>query len=158
MGRKRKIELPLSNSTVEAHVFEGAGHAWEVDRPREKTANPYVRGCEVVYNATGQASVNGTPYTPVPLSASRLERTASRARGQEVLQSCARYDGYLVGRDDKTRAKADRAFYAFLNRVLYPAPVPEPSPSPAPEEGAESVGENAESPVPAVPAAVGEGA
>ena len=155
---RREDELRQLGADVEAHVFEGAGHAWEVDRPREKTANPYVRGCEVVYNETGQASVNGTPYTPVPLSASRLERIASRARGQEVLQSCARYDGYLVGRDDKTRARADRAFYAFLNRVLYPAPVPEPSPSPAPEEGAESAGENAESPVPAVPAAGGEGA
>lgn len=138
---RREDELRQLGVDVEAHVFPGAGHAWEVDIPRERKSAPYVRDCEVVYDASGRASVDGKPYGHLPLSASRLERTASRARGQQVLQSCARHDGYIVGRDDATRAKADVAFYGFLNRVLYPAPIPEPEP--APDESAESAPDSA---------------
>jgi dienelactone hydrolase len=125
---KREGELRALGVDVEAHIYDGAGHAWETHQPRGKVQAPYVAGCEVVYGEAGNATVNGRPYSVLPLAATRNERIANRARGHAALQACVHYDGYIVGRDDATKARSDAALDAFLDRIFFPPPV-EPPPA-----------------------------
>jgi dienelactone hydrolase len=114
----REDELRALGVRVEAHVYEGAGHAWEVDRKRELFPDsPYVAGCEVRYDAAGRSSVNGRPIVDLPLAAGRAARIVARMKSGEPLRDCVQ-SGYLIGRDDETRAKSDATLLAFLRRVF----------------------------------------
>ena len=123
--KKREDELRGIGVLVEAHVFEGAGHAWEVDRERALFPDsPYVVGCEVVYDEAGRSSVNGTPIVDVPPETSRAERIAIRMASGDAMTDCVK-SGYIIGRDDETRAKANDLMIQFLARSfrLIPAEI-----------------------------------
>lgn len=115
---EREAELRAAGAEVEAHVYQGAGHAWEALRPRSMIDDaPYVTGCEVVYDEVGHSYMNGQAILSVPIETSREERIALRAASGTVMAACVE-SGYLVGRDDETKAKSDAHLLGFLDRVL----------------------------------------
>lgn len=112
----REDELRAIGTRVEAHVYQGAGHAWEADTPpRIFEDSPYVAGCEVRYDDSGNSSIDGTPIVDVPRGTPRLERIKIRARSREPMQECVKY-GYLIGSDPETKARSDAHLLGFLDR------------------------------------------
>ncbi|MCP4242788.1 MAG: dienelactone hydrolase [bacterium] len=114
----REAELRRGGVDVEAHVYEGAGHAWEANRPRSLIEEaPYVTGCEVVYDERGHSFMGDTPIVSVPIETSREERVALRIASGRVMADCVK-SGYVIGRDDDTKSKSDAHLLGFLGRVL----------------------------------------
>ena len=123
--REREEELRELGLRVEAHVFEGAGHAWEVHTERRLFPDsPYVVGCEVRYDAEGRSSVAGTPIVAVAPETSRAERIAIRMQSGGAMADCVE-SGYVIGRDDETRAKSDALLLDFLERAFSAADHPD---------------------------------
>lgn len=112
----REDELRQLGVSVTSHVFEGAGHAWEADIPRELRPSPYVSGCTFAYDESGHPFVNGAPISQHEAGTSRAERSASRVASGAVLGDCVG-EGYIIGRDDATRAKAEAALLSFLRET-----------------------------------------
>lgn len=116
--RRREQELRELGVEVEAHVFEGAGHAWENDEPRALLEDaPYLSGCEIHYDAAGRPSVDGTPLARLDADSTRPERIAARVTHGRPLGACVKY-GYLVGSDPETKRLARERQLAFLRRTL----------------------------------------
>ncbi len=115
---EREQELRDLGVEVEAHVFEGAGHAWEADVERHMSeSSPYVAGCTMRYDGRGR-SMSGDEYiVDVPIDTSREERIAVRLASGDVLADCVK-SGYLAGRDDATRERSDALLLEFLGRTL----------------------------------------
>jgi hypothetical protein len=114
----REQELRDIGVEVETHIYQGAGHAWEADTERRMFEDsPYVAGCEVRYDESGRSSVDGRPIVDVPLETGRAERIVVRIQSSEPLRDCVK-SGYVIGRDDETRAKSDAALLAFMKRVF----------------------------------------
>jgi dienelactone hydrolase len=115
---KREAELRELGVTVESHVFEGAGHAWEALVERHLSASsPYVAGCEMSYDEQGR-SMSGDQYiVNVALETPRVERIAVRLSSGNVLADCVK-SGYVVGRDDATKVRSDKLLLNFLGRTL----------------------------------------
>ena len=117
---KREDELRTIGVEVEAHVYEGAGHAWEAETPRKLFPDsPYVAGCEMRYDEAGRSSVDGKPIVHVPPETSRAQRIAIRMQSGSAMTECVK-SGYVIGRDDETRAKSDAALLDFLTRTFAP--------------------------------------
>ncbi len=115
---QREAELRAVGVPVEAHVFEGVGHAWEAHIPMEMHPDsPYVAGCEVAYDERGHSSVGGRPIVDVPLETSREERIALRVQSGDAMRECVK-SGYVIGRHDETKAKSDALLLAFLRRAF----------------------------------------
>ena len=115
---KRENELRSIGVRVENHVFKGAGHAWEVDTERRMFPDsPYVVGCEVVYDESGLSSVDGTPIVNVPPETSREDRIAIRMQSGRAMSDCVE-SGYVIGRDDETRARGNEVLVQFLARAF----------------------------------------
>jgi dienelactone hydrolase len=116
--RARETELRDLGVAVETRVYEGAGHAWEAEIPREiHPDSPYVAGCEIRYDARGRSSVDGHPIVNVPPETPREERIALRISSGDSMQGCVK-SGYVIGRDDATRTRSDADLLAFLGRTL----------------------------------------
>lgn len=107
--------LRAQGSAVDAVVFAQAGHAWDVlqPHPRRITPSPYVQGCTLAYDAKGHLSVDGRPLPRAADGASRAARYRVRATSGAHFGDCVK-QGYLIGRDDATRARSDRALLAWL--------------------------------------------
>jgi len=117
---RREQELRDLGVEVEAHVYEGAGHAWENEAPRALREDaPYVAGCEMVYDAKGRSSVDGTPVVDVPVDTPRSERVALRLGSSAALRDCVK-SGYVVGSDPETASRANAHLLGFLARALGP--------------------------------------
>ncbi|GAA4883273.1 dienelactone hydrolase family protein [Ferrimonas pelagia] len=115
---EREQEIEAVGNVVEAHVYEGAGHAWEVQVPRQLSPkSPYVAGCEVQYDDIGHSSMGGTPIVDFPLETPRIERIAARMQSGSVMNPCVHY-GYIIGQDDETKAKTDAVLLTFLDTYL----------------------------------------
>ena len=116
---KREAEIQALGVSVEPHVFEGAGHAWDNHNPRAlKEDAPFLGGnCEMVYDAEGYPQALGQYVVKPPMGTSRAERIALRMESGTVLADCVGY-GYIVGRDDKTRSRTDNLLIDFLQRNL----------------------------------------
>ena len=113
---EREEELRAIGASVEAHVFAGAGHAWEVDTERKLFPDsPYLQGCEVKYDENGHSSVNGQAVVDVPIETSRIDRILIRVSSGDQMQGCIK-NGYVIGRDDETKAKSDALLISFLRR------------------------------------------
>ena len=105
---------------VEAHVYPGAGHAWEALAPRSLRENlPYVTGCTLHYDSRGRPSVRGTPIADLPPRAPRTDRIAARMRSGRAMLDCVK-TGYITGRDEATHDKARAALLGFLRHQLAP--------------------------------------
>ena len=115
---RREQELRDLGVEVEAHVYEGAGHAWETQRPLQLYADaPYVTGCEMVYDNRGRSSVDGRVILDVPVETSRAQRIAMRGRSGDAMLHCVRA-GYVMGNDPVTTGKGYEALLDFLDRHL----------------------------------------
>jgi len=115
---RREDELRAIGVDVEAHVYPGAGHAWEVDIPRALRADaPYVVGCEMVYDEAGHSSVGGKAIVDVPVGTPRADRIALRTSSGDTMAACVK-SGYVVGSDPATRARANADLLDFLGRAL----------------------------------------
>lgn len=115
---RREAELEALGTTVEAHVFQGAGHAWDNHTPRAmKEDAPYLSGCTMTYDERGGSSIDGQAVIELPLDSRREVRIANRVASSGPASDCLDY-GYVIGRDDKTRARADELMLDFLQRTL----------------------------------------
>ncbi len=115
--REREDELRALGVEVEARVYEGAGHAWEVDVPRRLMEDaPYLSGCTVRYDERGRSRVGDRPLVDVPVETSRAERVVMRLASGDVMLDCVK-SGYVIGRDDATRSRAEADILGFLHRV-----------------------------------------
>lgn len=116
--KKREGELAAMGVSVEAHIFEGAGHAWENTAQRKlKESAPYVQGCEITYDENGNSMIGEQYIVNVPLATSREKRIAMRMSSGDAMMDCVHY-GYLIGNDAVTKVKSDQRLLDFLQRVL----------------------------------------
>ncbi len=112
----RENELRELGVEVTAKIYEGAGHAWEVDAPRTMSeSSPYLSGCELLYDATGKAIYKGETLTDYAIDDSLALKAAERITSGRRLMECVGY-GYIVGRDEKTREAAYQDIDIFLRR------------------------------------------
>lgn len=115
--KRREDALRELGTAVTAHVYEGAGHAWEITRPRFfSEESPYLSGCELVYDAAGKPVLNGellNDYTP---EASHAAKMAARFTSAPKYRDCVGY-GYIIGRDEAVRARAYGDVEAFIAAI-----------------------------------------
>ena len=110
----REDELRALGTDVTAHVYEGAGHAWEVDRERFLSEDsPYIAGCELQYDDNGRAMLGGEPLNEYSADAPHAAKMLARFTSASKLESCVGW-GYLVGRDTETRDRAYADLEVFL--------------------------------------------
>lgn len=115
---EREDEIRQLGAEVETHIYPGAGHAWDNHTPRRLFADsPYLRGCTVEYGERGHSSIDGEAIVDLALVTPREERVAHRVLGSGPSYACLEH-GYIVGRDDATRDKADKAMLSFLAKHL----------------------------------------
>lgn len=112
---ERERQLQVLGVGVEAHILPGAGHAWEVASPRAMNDKPYLRGCQVSYDAAGMSYLDDVRITDVAPGASRFERIAARLTSGAVYKDCLHY-GYIVGRDEESTRKGYELLLQFLSR------------------------------------------
>ncbi|HSB96933.1 MAG TPA: dienelactone hydrolase family protein [Spongiibacteraceae bacterium] len=118
---QREKELEALGVTVERHLFEGAGHAWENTTPQQLNDKPYIVGCELDYDAQGFAWLNGHRVSTIDADASRLERIAARYLNNNGLMDCAKH-GYIVGHNEAATQGGYAALLDFLTKNFGLAP------------------------------------
>ena len=113
---RREEELRALGVAVEAHIYEGAGHAWEnfAERSMKEDA-PYLAGCELTYDEAGHAYLDGKPMPVSRADASYAQRVWSRFTSATQYADCLGY-GYIIGRDEATKQAADTHLLDFLGR------------------------------------------
>jgi hypothetical protein len=110
-------KMAAAGTPVERHVFAGAGHAWEVDRPRVLGDHPYVTGCAFSYDANGVPTIDGKPARMAKLGEGRNKQAFARGMLMSDARDCLG-SGYIGGRDDKTDQKAKVIIADFVQRTL----------------------------------------
>lgn len=114
---QRENELRELGTVVTAHIYPGAGHAWENDEPRAFMEDaPYLAGCELRYDDTGRAYLNGEALTAYAIDAPRAVKMLARFTSGPRFRDCLGY-GYTVGRDNETREQGYRDIQAFIEQV-----------------------------------------
>ncbi|MEP4149308.1 MAG: dienelactone hydrolase family protein [Halioglobus sp.] len=112
--QRREDEIRALGNSVTALVYEGAGHAWEVTKPRFFSEDsPYLAGCELTYDALGNALLNGNPLNDYAIDASHGTKMAARFSSAPKFSDCVGY-GYIVGFDEETRDRAYGDIEAFV--------------------------------------------
>jgi len=111
-------DLRANGTPVEAHVLEGAGHAWENSAPQAMGKTAFVRGCQFSFHPDdGTLLIDGTAATQPPRGATRNERAQARmALGADAMHCIGQ--GYLVGNDPVADGKARAILETFLDRHL----------------------------------------
>ncbi|MEM9255566.1 MAG: dienelactone hydrolase family protein [Pseudomonadota bacterium] len=111
---QREEELRELGVEVTAHVYPGAGHAWENKVPRHFAEEaPYLAGCEIRYDNAGKAWLDGQPVTDYPVDAPHATKMAARFASGLQFRDCVGW-GYTIGRDDATRDRAYQDIERFL--------------------------------------------
>ncbi|MEH6585042.1 MAG: dienelactone hydrolase family protein [Halioglobus sp.] len=113
--KQREEDIRSLGNPVTAHIYQGAGHAWEVDKPRLLSEDsPYLAGCELTYDTLGNAQLNGSPLNDYAIDASHGVKMAARFSSAPKFSDCVGY-GYIVGLDEETRDRAYADIEAFLH-------------------------------------------
>ena len=108
--------LKANGTSVESHMLEGAGHAWEINRERSMGDSPYVRGCEFSYDPnTGHPFVDGKPVAHPTADATRGERAFIRTAISIETPHCIS-EGYILGNDPVADKKAKSIMIEFLKK------------------------------------------
>ncbi|MEP5566604.1 MAG: dienelactone hydrolase family protein [Halioglobus sp.] len=116
--QRREDDIRALGNPITTHVYEGAGHAWEVTTPRFFSEDsPYLAGCELTYDATGNPQLNGEPLNDYGIDASHGTKMAARFSSAPKFSDCVGY-GYTVGFDEKTRDRAYDDIEAFVTEYL----------------------------------------
>ncbi len=114
---RRETELRELGASVTARVYEGVGHAWEVERPRAMSEeSPYLSGCEVTYDRQGRPYLHGAPLVDYQADASLETKVTARFSSNLRFKDCVGY-GYIVGRDEAAHDRANADITAFLAAV-----------------------------------------
>ena len=113
--QRREDDIRALGNPVVAHIYQGAGHAWEVEKPRFFSEDsPYLAGCELTYDTSGSPQLNGQPLNDYAIDASHGTKMAARFSSAPKFADCVGY-GYIVGFDEATRDRAYADIAAFLN-------------------------------------------
>ena len=113
---KVQMILKANGVSVESHILEGAGHAWEASIPRAMGDSPFVRGCEFSYDPkTGHPLVDGKPVAHPAENATRGERAFTRTAISIETPHCIG-EGYIIGSDPKSDKKAKAIMTEFLKK------------------------------------------
>lgn len=108
--------LRQGGSEVEAHLFKGAGHAWEVSRPLGEFGGGYIRGCTFSFEpGTGHFMINDKVITQPEPDMNREERAFVRASLGEAAGPCVGM-GYIVGNDPETDKRAKEIMIDYMKR------------------------------------------
>ncbi len=114
---RRENALRALGTEVTAHIYEGAGHAWENTQPRFFSEDsPYLSGCEVTYDAAGKPALNGQYLNDYAPDASHAAKMEARFTSAPKYADCVGY-GYIVGRDEAVREQAYSDVEAFVSGV-----------------------------------------
>lgn len=112
--KRREDELRALGTAVTARVYEGAGHAWEITRPRSfSEESPYLSGCELAYDERGKPLLNGEYLNDYAPDASHATKMETRFTSAPKYADCVGY-GYIIGRDEAVRAQAYADVEAFI--------------------------------------------
>lgn len=112
-----QADLRVGGSSVDAHIIEGAGHAWENAAPQGEFGGSYVRDCEFSFDAEGRFLINGQAGALPTPDMSREERAFIRAQLGHLAKGCIG-QGYTVGHN-AAADKISRALQAdFVRRVF----------------------------------------
>lgn len=115
----REAELRRAGSEVSSVVYARAGHAWENLAPRAVNNNSYVAaGCTLEYDTAGFPSVLGRRVIPADAPPDRARRALLRMTSGDVIGTACVKRGYIVGRDDATKAQSDLQMLRFLRQTL----------------------------------------
>lgn len=114
----REGELRRAGSDVSSTVYARAGHAWENLAPRTRNQNSYLAGCTFEYDTAGFPSVSGRLLVPVEAPPDRARRALLRMTSGDVIGPACVKLGYIVGRDDATKAQSDLQLLRFLRQTL----------------------------------------
>jgi len=112
-------DLEKSGSSVESHVIEGAGHAWENAEPQSTFEGAYVRGCKFSYDPeTGAFLVDGksSRFQPKP-GMTRGERAYVRSTLGELVGGCIG-QGYIVGSNPGADKTSKAIQLEFMKRIF----------------------------------------
>lgn len=121
---RRERHLRELGADVTAQVYEGVGHAWEVETPRFfSEESPYLSGCEVVYDSAGRPLLNGEPLNDYAMQASHATKVAARFSSNLRFKDCVGY-GYIVGRDEAARQRGYADILSFVT-AHWPRPNPD---------------------------------
>lgn len=112
-----EARLRAAGSPVDAVIYGRAGHSWEVERPRAKNEFPYVAGCIMVFDELGLPSVNGQQMIAPDTDSDRAVRHRLRLISGRFFQGCLEV-GYIVGRDEPVKQRADAELLRFLNTEI----------------------------------------
>ena len=111
-----QADIREGGSSVERHIIEGAGHAWENDEPQHEWTGAYIRGCTFSFEPeTGDFIINGEKAAQPTPGMSRDERARIRMGLGELAAPCIG-QGYLVGSDPETDKKAKAIMLEFMKR------------------------------------------
>ena len=114
---RREAELRELGSPVVAQVYQGVGHAWEVEKPRGMSEDsPYLSGCEVIYDQRGRPLLDGELLNEYSIDAPLATRVAARFSSGLKFRDCAGY-GYIIGRDEDARRRGYADILAFLDSI-----------------------------------------
>lgn len=114
----REAQLRAAGSEVSSVIYARAGHAWEVMTPRAMGKNAYLSGCTLDYDAAGLPSVGGKSVIAADAPPARDQRAQLRMNSGAAIGECVKV-GYIVGRDETTRAQSDYQLLQFLRRTLH---------------------------------------
>jgi len=108
--------LKANGVSVESHMLEGAGHAWETNIPRAMGDSPFVRNCDFSYDPeTGHPLVDGKPVAHPGDDATRGEWAFIRTAISIETPQCIG-EGYIIGSDPKSDKKAKTIMVEFLEK------------------------------------------
>lgn len=113
----REEALRAAGSEVSSHIYATAGHSWDNLGERVVGTANYLRGCEMVYDDQGFASVQGRPMITSSDPLDRDARYALRMRSDRFFDGCVK-NGYIVGRDQPVYEHSNRELLEFLDRTL----------------------------------------
>ena len=111
-----QADIREGGSSVERHIIEGAGHAWENDEPQYEWPGAYIRGCTFSFEPeTGHFMINDQKAAQPTPGMTRDERARVRMGLGELAAPCIG-QGYLVGNDPETDKKAKAIMLEFMKR------------------------------------------
>lgn len=114
---REEARLRAAGSAVDTVVYANAGHAWEVTRPREKNTFPYIDGCTMTFDARGLPAVNSRQMIAADTDPDRTVRHRLRLDSGRFFEGCLKV-GYIVGRDEPVKQRADAQLLQFLRRAI----------------------------------------
>lgn len=111
----REQEVRDLGIPVTAHIYPGAGHAWEAVVPAHFSEDsPYLSGCELTYDQAGVGLLNGIAITDYAINASHAEKMQARFTSGPLFKDCLSY-GYTVGRNEQVREQAYADIESFIS-------------------------------------------